>query len=55
MIYRHAGFTVIELMMVVALIAILSVIAAPSLRDLIERAGVQLIGYRRLRELQRAE
>jgi chitin disaccharide deacetylase len=26
----------------------------PSLRDLIERAGVQLIGYRRLRELQRA-
>ena len=27
----------------------------PSLRDLIERAGVQLIGYRRLRELQRAE
>ena len=26
----------------------------PSLRDLIGRAGVQLIGYRRLRELQRA-
>ena len=27
----------------------------PSLRDLIERADVQLIGYRRLRELQRAK
>ena len=38
MIYRHAGFTVLELMIVVALIAVLSVIAAPSLRDLIKNA-----------------
>jgi prepilin-type N-terminal cleavage/methylation domain-containing protein len=36
MIYRHAGFTVLELMITVALIAVLSVIAAPSLRDLIK-------------------
>ena len=27
----------------------------PSFRDLVERAGVTLIGYRALRELQRAE
>jgi len=36
--YRHsAGFTLIELMVVVAIVAILAVMAAPSYRDMIER------------------
>jgi prepilin-type N-terminal cleavage/methylation domain-containing protein len=35
---RPAGFTLIELVMVVAMIAVLSVIAAPSLRDVIRNA-----------------
>jgi prepilin-type N-terminal cleavage/methylation domain-containing protein len=38
MISRPAGFTLIELMLVVAMIAILTVIAAPSLRDVISNA-----------------
>ena len=38
MISRPAGFTVLELMMVVTVMAVLAVIAAPSLRDTIMNA-----------------
>jgi prepilin-type N-terminal cleavage/methylation domain-containing protein len=38
MISRPAGFTLIELMMVVAMIAVLTVIAAPSLQDIVRNA-----------------
>ncbi len=35
---RRTGFTLLELMIVIAIIAILTVVAAPSLRDLISNA-----------------
>ena len=35
MTYRHGGFTIVELMITIVLIAILTTIAAPSLRDLV--------------------
>jgi type IV fimbrial biogenesis protein FimT len=40
MISRRAGFTVIELMVTVAIVAILAMVAAPSLRDLVKNAGM---------------
>lgn len=40
MISRHAGFTIIELMIVVAMIAVLAAVAAPSLRDLVKNTSM---------------
>jgi len=40
MTQRHSGFTVLELMMTVGLIAVLMMIAAPSLRDLIKNSRI---------------
>ena len=53
---RHRGFTLIELMVVVAVVAILAVIAVPSFQDRIVRAQIveavplaNIVEYQRLR------
>lgn len=40
-VYRHAGFSIIELMIVIAVIAILAVIAVPSFADALERNRIK--------------
>lgn len=40
-VYRHTGFSIIELMIVIAVIAILAVIAVPSFFDALERNRIK--------------
>jgi len=54
MAFRRAGFTVIELMITVAIIAVLAVIAAPNLRDLILNARMTSIANNLMTDLAAA-
>ncbi|MCW7539178.1 GspH/FimT family pseudopilin [Aquabacterium sp. A7-Y] len=51
---RHRGFTLIELMVTIALVAILAVLAAPALQSFVERSRVTAISNDFVLGLQRA-